>query len=114
MMRVRLRSGPCLWLFFASAAIAADNEDFEPVDLPPELAERFEGIPDEKIDFLRGETNVIGFELVEVNPLVDPGYTSARNAARILRECLKGIAMRERGIIEEHFLSPLTTDHGQD
>lgn len=100
--------------FFASAAIAADNEDFEPVDLPPELAERFEGIPDEKIDFLRGETNVIGFELVEVNPLVDPGYTSARNATRILRECLNGIAMRERGIIEEHFLSPLTTDHGQD
>jgi len=63
---------------------------------------------------LCAETNVVGFELVEMNPLVDPGYTSAQNATRILRECLNGIAMRKRGITEEHYLSPLTTDHGQD
>ncbi len=107
-MRLRLRSGLCLWLFVAGAAVAADNDDFEPVDPPPELAERLEGIPEEKIDFLRGETNVVGFELVEVNPLVDPGYTSAQNATHILRECLNGIAMRKRGITEEHFLNPLT------
>ena len=63
---------------------------------------------------LCAETNVVGFELVEVNPLVDPGYTTAQNATRILRECLNGIAMRKRGITEEHYLSPLTTDHGQE
>ncbi len=63
---------------------------------------------------LCAETNVVGFELVEVNPLVDPGYTTAQNSTRILRECLNGIAMRKRGITEEHYLSPLTTDHAQD
>ena len=62
---------------------------------------------------LCAETNVVGFELVEVNPLVDPGYTTAQNSTRILRECLNGIAMRKRGLTEEHYLSPLTTDHGQ-
>lgn len=63
---------------------------------------------------LCAETNVVGFELVEVNPLVDPGYTTAQNATRILRECLNGIAMRKRGLTSDHYLSPLTTDHGQD
>jgi agmatinase len=62
---------------------------------------------------LCAETKVVGFELVEVNPLVDPGYTTALNAIRILRECLNGMAVRKRGFTEEHYLSPLTTSHGQ-
>ncbi len=57
---------------------------------------------------------IVGFELVELNPLVDPGYTSAQNANRILQECLTGIAMRKRGITDPKFLSPLTTEHGHD
>jgi len=63
---------------------------------------------------LCAEKNVVGFELVEMNPLVDPGYTSAQNADRILRECLTGIAMRKKGLTEPHYLSPLTVDHGHD
>jgi agmatinase len=63
---------------------------------------------------LCAEKNVVGFELVEMNPLVDPGYTSAQNADRILRECLTGIAMRKQGLTEPHYLSPLTVDHGHD
>lgn len=62
---------------------------------------------------LCAEKEVVGFELVEVNPLVDPGYTSAQNADRILRECLTGIAMRKRNLTTPHYLSPLTIDHGQ-
>ncbi|MDX1480649.1 MAG: agmatinase family protein, partial [Woeseiaceae bacterium] len=57
---------------------------------------------------------IVGFELVELNPLVDPGYTTALNATRIVGECLTGIAMRKRGITEKGFLSPLTTEHGHD
>lgn len=57
---------------------------------------------------------VVGFELVELNPLVDPGYTTALNSTRIVRECLTGIAMRKRGITEKGYLSPLTTEHGHD
>lgn len=62
---------------------------------------------------LCAETNVIGFELVEVNPLMDPGYTTAQNADRVLRECLTGIAMRKKGLTKPHYLSPLTVDHGR-
>lgn len=62
---------------------------------------------------LCAETDVVGFEMVEVNPLVDPGYTTALNAKRLMRECLTGIAMRKQGLTQEHYLSPLTTDHAQ-
>lgn len=57
---------------------------------------------------------IVGFELVELNPLVDPGYTSAQNSNRILAECLTGIAMRKQGITDPMYLSPLTTEHGHD
>ncbi len=63
---------------------------------------------------LCAESNVVGFELVELNPLADPGYTTALNSNRIIRECLTGIAMRKKGIKEKHYLSPLTTGHGQE
>ncbi|MCK0069975.1 agmatinase family protein [Kordiimonas laminariae] len=62
---------------------------------------------------LCAEKQVVGFELVEVNPVADPGYTTAQNSDRILRECLTGIAMRKRGLTGKHYLSPLTVDHGQ-
>ena len=42
------------------------------------------------------ESNVVGFELVELNPLIDPTYVSAMNANRIVREALTGMAMRGR------------------
>ena len=57
---------------------------------------------------------VVGFELVELNPLVDPGYTTALNSNRVIQECLTGIAMRKRGLTEKLYLSPLTVEHGQD
>ena len=60
---------------------------------------------------LCSENNLVGFDLVEVNPLADPGYTTTLNANRILRECLTGIAMRKKGITDRRYLSPLTSDH---
>jgi arginase family enzyme len=63
---------------------------------------------------LCAESNVVGFELVELLPLADPGYTTVMNANRIVRECLTGIAMRKKGITEKHYLSPLTVDDGRD
>ena len=57
---------------------------------------------------------VVGFEIVELNPLVDPGYTTALNATRVVVECLTGIAMRKRGITDKLYLSPLTTEHTHD
>ena len=54
-MRTRLTPAACLWFCLATAAIAANSEEFEPVDLPPELAKRLDGVAAEKIEFLRGE-----------------------------------------------------------
>lgn len=62
---------------------------------------------------LCAESNVVGFELVELNPLIDPTYVSAMNANRLVRECLTGVAMRKKGLTQPHYLSPLTKEHGQ-
>ncbi len=58
------------------------------------------------------ENNLVGFELVELNPLVDPGYTTVMNANRLVQECLTGIAMRRSGISDGGYLNPLTVDDG--
>ena len=62
---------------------------------------------------LCAETNVIGFDLVELLPYRDPGYTTVMNSNRLLRECLVGLAMRKKGLTEEWYLSPLTVDDGR-
>jgi agmatinase len=51
--------------------------------------------------------------MVEVAPLLDPGYTTTLVANRILKECLTGMAMRKKGITERNYLSPLVTDWRQ-
>ncbi|MGE4410857.1 MAG: agmatinase family protein [Sphingobium sp.] len=62
---------------------------------------------------LCAESNVVGFDIVELAPQLDPTYASALNANSILFACMTGIAMRRKGITQPGFLSPLTTDHGQ-
>ena len=62
---------------------------------------------------LCAESNVVGFELVELNPLVDPTYVSAMNANRIVRECLTGMAMRKKGLTKPHYFSPIAVDDGR-
>ena len=63
---------------------------------------------------LCAESNVIGVDIVELAPSRDPTYVSMLNVNRVVRECLVGIAMRKKGITEEHYLSPLTVDDGRD
>lgn len=62
---------------------------------------------------LGAENNLVGVELVELNPLVDPTYVTALVANRCARELLTGIAMRARGITDPHYLAPEAVDHGQ-
>ena len=63
---------------------------------------------------LCAESNVVGFELVELNPLVDPPkHLTTNNANRVVRECLTGMAMRKKGLTHKNYLSPLTKGHGQ-
>lgn len=59
---------------------------------------------------LCAESNVVGFELVELLPYRVSGYETVLNSERVVRECLVGIAMRKKGIADEHYLAPLTVD----
>lgn len=63
---------------------------------------------------LCAESNVVGFELVELLPYRDPGYQTTLNSDRIVRECMVGIALRKSGNTEKAFLNDLTSDDGRD
>jgi agmatinase len=58
------------------------------------------------------QNEVVGVELVEVNPLTDRTYRTKQVAVRILREILTGMAMRKKGISDPMYLDPLWSDHG--
>jgi agmatinase len=70
----------------------------------------------EAIPIVRGlcaESDMVGFEIVELDPLLDSTYRSALNANYIMHACLTGIAMRKKGITDGGYLSDLTTEHMQ-
>ena len=48
--------------------------------------------------------NVIGMDLVEVNPVVDQTYRSRQVAVRILRELMTGVALRKKGITDPYYV----------
>jgi agmatinase len=62
---------------------------------------------------LCSESNVVGFELVELLPYRVAGYETVLNSERVVRECLVGIAMRKKGISEKWYLAPKTVDDGR-
>ncbi|MDP5070967.1 MAG: arginase family protein, partial [Congregibacter sp.] len=59
------------------------------------------------------ESEMIGFEIVELDPLLDNTYRSALNANYIMHACLTGIAMRKSGITDGYYLSELSTEDEQ-
>lgn len=62
---------------------------------------------------LCAESQMIGFEVVELDPLLDNTYRSALNANYIMHACLTGIAMRKEGITDGGYFSELSTEHNQ-
>jgi agmatinase len=63
---------------------------------------------------LCAESNVVGFDLVELHPALDPTYKTTLNSAYIIKACLTGLAMHKEGITSEHYLSPLSSEHAID
>ncbi len=59
---------------------------------------------------LCAESNVVGFELVELLPYRVSGYETVLNSERIVRECLVGITLRKKGLTDEAYFAPLTVD----
>ena len=63
---------------------------------------------------LCAESNVVGFDLVELHPALDPTYKTTLNSAHIIKACLTGLAMNKEGLASEHYLSPLSSEHAID
>jgi agmatinase len=63
---------------------------------------------------LCSESNVVGFDIVELAPALDPTYVSTLNGNSLLFACLTGIAMRKEGLTDPNYFSPLSSEHGQD
>jgi len=63
---------------------------------------------------LCAESNVVGFDLVELHPALDPTYKTTLNSAHIIKACLTGLAMNKEGMTAEHYLSPLSSEHAID
>jgi agmatinase len=55
------------------------------------------------------EAHVVGFEVVEVAPALDPTYATALNANRLVMEAITGLAMRRLGLPGPHYLDPATS-----
>ena len=71
----------------------------------------------ESIEIVRrlcSEANVVGFDLVELHPSLDPTYSTAQNSAHIIKACATGLAMRKKGLSDKHYLSPLMSEHALD
>ena len=63
---------------------------------------------------LCAESNVVGFDLVELHPGLDSSYKTTLNSAHIIKACLTGLAMNREGITAPHYLSPLASEHAID
>ena len=63
---------------------------------------------------LCAESNVVGFDLVELHPALDPTYKTTLNSTHIIKACLTGLAMNKEGIDAKHYLSPLSSEHAID
>ena len=62
---------------------------------------------------LCAESNVVGFDLVELHPSLDPTYKTTLNSAYIIKACLTGLAMNKKGLAAD-YLSPLSSEHALD
>jgi arginase family enzyme len=112
----------CIALHYISEAkdgpeylfISFDIDVMDPVYTPATGTPEPNGLtPRETFPLIRrlcAESNVVGFELVELLPYRVSGYETVLNSERIVRECLVGLALRKKGITDEAYLAPLTVD----
>jgi agmatinase len=94
--------------------ISFDIDVMDPAYMPATGTPEPNGLtPRETFPLIRrlcAESNVVGFELVELLPYRVPGYETVLNSERIVRECLVGITLRKKGITDKAYFAPLTVD----
>ncbi|OFE13926.1 arginase [Pseudohongiella acticola] len=72
--------------------------------------------PREAIPIIRklcAQQEVVGFDIVEIAPEIDPTYVTNLHSAAIVQACLIGVSMRKLGF-DPDYLNPITIDHAQD
>ena len=100
--------------------ISFDLDAFDPAFAPGAGTPEPGGLtPREVFPILRGlaiQNEIVGMDLVEVNPLVDSGYqTTALVAQRVMREVLAGMVLRKQGTKDPMYLDPEIINHaGKD
>ena len=65
--------------------------------------------PREVFPLLRGvamQNDIVGMEVVEINPLLDGSGETMLLANRVVREVLAGMAARKKGITDPKYLYP--------
>ena len=58
---------------------------------------------------LCAENDIAGMDIVEYAPYLDPSYKTALNSNFLLNACLAGIAMRKKGLTQDHYLAPISS-----
>ncbi len=96
--------------------ISFDLDAFDPAFAPGTGTPEPGGLtPREIFPILRAlaiQTDIVGMDLVEVNPLVDSGYqTTALLGQRVMREVLAGMVLRKNGITDPNYRHPKLMDH---
>jgi arginase family enzyme len=62
---------------------------------------------------LCAENKVVGFEMLDVAPILDASYKTAQNANAVMHACLTGIALHKKGLTTKDYVSPLSVNHAQ-
>jgi agmatinase len=62
---------------------------------------------------LCAENEIVGFEIMDLAPMLDLSYVSSLNANYMMNACLSGMAARKAGFADSDYLDPVTLDHGQ-
>jgi agmatinase len=93
--------------------ISLDVDVFDPSFVPGTGTPEPNGLtPREVFPLIRrlcAEHKVVGIEVVELLPYLDPTYRSALMANRCIREMLTGLAMYKKGMRDPHYLDPFTS-----
>jgi agmatinase len=107
-----IEAGPDYW--FISFDMDVMDPTYAPAVGSPEPNGMITPVAFRMVRRLCAETNVIGMDLVEYNPIRDATWMTGQLANRIVREALVGIALRKKGITEKDYESELTKTHGQN
>lgn len=65
------------------------------------------------VRYLCAQEDLVGFDIVEIAPEIDPTYVTNLHSAAIVQACLIGVAMRRLDLAPD-YLNPVTIDHAQD